>query len=170
MNVNKLPSCNQHILPDVLKPSLKVVFCGMAAGDKSAKRKAYYAGPGNKFWHVIHEVGLTSIKLEPPQFERVLRYGLGLTDLVKDQSGGDNTIRNDESYRDILHDKILKFKPRILCFNGKNSAKQFLARKVSYGFQMEKISETKLFVAPSTSGAANGFWNIDWWYKLADSV
>ena len=43
------------ILPDVLGPNLKVVFCGTAAGAVSAKRRAYYAGPGNKFWQTIHK-------------------------------------------------------------------------------------------------------------------
>lgn len=31
------------ILPDVLKPGLKVVFCGTAAGNRSATNGAYYA-------------------------------------------------------------------------------------------------------------------------------
>jgi len=38
------------VLPDVLTPGLQVVFCGTAAGTASAKRGAYYAGPGNQFW------------------------------------------------------------------------------------------------------------------------
>jgi G:T/U-mismatch repair DNA glycosylase len=38
------------ILPDVLQPDLKVVFCGTAAGTQSAQAGAYYAGRGNYFW------------------------------------------------------------------------------------------------------------------------
>jgi TDG/mug DNA glycosylase family protein len=38
------------VLPDVLKPGLKVVFCGTAVGNKSARASAYYAGRGNQFW------------------------------------------------------------------------------------------------------------------------
>ena len=45
-----------HTLPDILQPNLKVVFCGTAAGDASAKKRAYYAGPGNRFWKTLHEV------------------------------------------------------------------------------------------------------------------
>jgi len=52
------------ILPDVLKPGLKVVFCGTAAGNRSAKIKAYYAGRDNQFWAVLHRIGLT-----PRQFQ-----------------------------------------------------------------------------------------------------
>jgi len=38
------------ILPDLLASNLKIVFCGSAAGTKSAENKAYYAGPGNRFY------------------------------------------------------------------------------------------------------------------------
>jgi TDG/mug DNA glycosylase family protein len=37
-------------LPNVLGPGLDVVFCGTAAGDRSAAFGCYYAGPGNKFY------------------------------------------------------------------------------------------------------------------------
>ena len=38
------------VLPDVLMPGLRVVFCGYAPGTASAHAGAYYAGPGNRFW------------------------------------------------------------------------------------------------------------------------
>ena len=49
------------VLPDVLVPGLAVVFCGSAVGAASARRRAYYAGPGNAFWRTLSEVGLTPI-------------------------------------------------------------------------------------------------------------
>ena len=48
------------ILPDVLAPGLKVVFCGLTAGSAAAAAGAYYAGPGNWFWPLLFEVGLTT--------------------------------------------------------------------------------------------------------------
>ena len=48
-----------HVLPDVLAPDLRVVFVGTAAGARSAAVGHYYAGPGNRFWHTLHEIGLT---------------------------------------------------------------------------------------------------------------
>ena len=65
--------------------------------------------------------------------------------------------------------KMLEYKPGIVCFNGKNAAKAYLnQKKVSYGYQDQTIGESKIFVAPSTSGAANGFWNINKWKLLVD--
>jgi TDG/mug DNA glycosylase family protein len=46
-------------LPDILAPSLHVVICGTAVGERSAERRRYYAGPGNDFWRLLHLSGLT---------------------------------------------------------------------------------------------------------------
>ncbi len=51
--------------------------------------------------------------------------------------------------------------PKILCFNGKEAAKAFLGTdRVEFGELEKHIGETLLFVAPSTSGATNGHWDI----------
>ena len=70
-----------------------------------------------------------------------------------------------------LREKLLLFAPGVLAFNGKKAAQVFLdQRRVEYGLQAERIGTTRLFVAPSTSGAANRFWNVDFWNELAELV
>ena len=54
-----------HVLPDVLAPGLRIVFCGTAAGTVSARRGAYYAHPQNRFWPALHAVGLTPRLMRP---------------------------------------------------------------------------------------------------------
>ena len=66
------------VLPDVLQPGLKVVFCGTAVGNRSAAVGEYYAGRGNQFWRILHLTGLTPRLLEPREYMRLLEYGLGL--------------------------------------------------------------------------------------------
>ena len=57
-----------------------LVIYGTAAGERSAKFGAYYAGPGNKFWRVLYEVGLTPDRaLRPSEFRELLSYGIGLS-------------------------------------------------------------------------------------------
>jgi G:T/U-mismatch repair DNA glycosylase len=67
------------ILPDYLTPGLRVVFCGTAVSTASAARGHYYAGPGNEFWPLLHEAGLTPVLLTPDEDARVLEFALGLT-------------------------------------------------------------------------------------------
>ncbi len=156
------------VLPDVLKRDLVLVFCGTAAGERSATVGEYYAGRGNKFWKVLHTVGITDVQLLPSEYTKLLDCGVGLTDLVKDQSGMDKDVRFAGARYHQFADRIKKYNPSYLCFNGKRSAQEYLGRKVTYGPQQDKIGHTSLFVLPSTSGAAAGFWNEIYWREIAD--
>lgn len=80
------------ILPDVMRPALKVAFCDTAAGTRSAQAGAYYAGPGNSFWATLHQIGLTPRELRPSEYKELLSYGVGLNDICKESSGSDREV------------------------------------------------------------------------------
>lgn len=155
------------VLPDVLRPGLRVVFCGTAAGTASARARAYYAGPGNRFWPTLHEVGLTPIELAPAEFEQLPSHGIGLTDICKVRHGSDAEVGTVEFDVAGLEARISAAEPTNLAFNGKNAARGALERSVEYGAQAERIGGATLWVLPSTSGAARGFWQIEPWRELA---
>jgi len=122
------------ILREVLRPGLRLVFCGSAPGKRSAELSEYYAGPGNRFWQTLAEVGLTPQQLSPSDYETLLTVGIGLTDLIVHQSGNDDVITFDPAARERLTATIMKHQPYYLCFNGKRAAKEFLAaRSVAAG-------------------------------------
>lgn len=158
------------MLPDLLSNNLKLVICGTAAGNKSAFKQAYYAGPGNKFYSTLYKTGLTPELINSHEYPSLLNHNIGLTDLVKCKSGMDHTLTADHFDVSGFRQKMEKFKPMMICFNGKESARVFmglsLTSKVSYGLQKVTIGKTKLFVAPSTSGAANGSWDESYWFEL----
>ncbi|MBT5039186.1 MAG: mismatch-specific DNA-glycosylase [Rhodospirillaceae bacterium] len=159
------------VLADVLADGLGVVFCGSAAGTASAKAGAYYAGPGNRFWPMLYESGLTPRQLAPHEFQTVLQYGVGLTDLSKFQSGADSALDTGGDDTGALAAKITRVAPRALAFNGKRAAGVFLARKItSYGLQAEQVGSTAVFVLPSTSGAARRWWDATPWMYLAQYI
>src|SRR5882672_392005 len=159
------------MLDDLLAPRLKLVVCGSAAGDRSVQLGQYYAGPGNKFWSTIAAVGLTPRRLRPAEYQLLLTFGIGLTDLIKEQSGTDTGIDFSGAEPASLRDKLLDFRPGILCFNGKRAGQEFLARaSVAYGLQSERVGRTHLFIAPSTSGAASGSWDLSVWETLSNLV
>jgi TDG/mug DNA glycosylase family protein len=155
------------VLPDVLAANLKVVFCGTQAGAQSARVGAYYAGRGNRFYETLYRVGLTPRKLEPPEYRLLLTYGIGLTDIAKHTSGADKTLRSEHFDADGLRKKMVEYAPRVLAFNGKRAAQTFYATSVTYGLQHQSIGEIRVFVLPSTSGAARMFWDERYWRELA---
>ena len=85
----------EHVLPDLIEPGLKIVFCGTAAGNVSAARGAYYAHPQNRFWSALHAFGLTPRKLKPEEYPELPQWGLGLTDIAKHVSGLDRELPPD---------------------------------------------------------------------------
>ena len=157
-------------LPDLLTDDLDVVFCGTAAGDKSAELKAYYAGTGNQFYTILNSVGFTPIKLKPHQFPELLNYKIGLTDIAKFAQGVDAKLKSTDYDVKGFKEKIIKYQPKYLCFNGKEAAKEFYGLKktkyIYYGLQKDTIYNTKIFVAPSTSGSARAFWDENVWREL----
>ncbi len=167
-----------NVLPDVLKPNLKVVFCGMAAGNKSAQRKQYYAGTGNQFWSVLFRIGLTPYQLEPEEFKKVTEFGIGLTDLVKSQFGGNSQVYPLKKDALNLLSKMKKFSPIVLAFNGIETARTFFnfldqevkgkPKQINYGIQTARIGQTTIFVLPSTSPRAELYWDETFWKELAN--
>ncbi len=158
------------VLPDVLAPGLDVVFCGSAVGDASAEAGAYYAGPGNKFWPTLHEIGLTETELRPKDYPLVLTYGIGLTDMNKKESGSDSSLSRDADDATGLRGKIDEYRPAFLAFNGKRAAEAFFGAKVAYGRQPEPLGTTVVHVLPSTSGAARGSWDLRHWQAQMDDI
>ena len=163
----------KHILPERLKPGLRLVFCGTALGRVSALRHAYFAHPGNYFWRTLHAVGLTPRRFEPQEFPLLLPLGIGLTDLCKTHFGNDADL--PESAFDIaaLREKIAAAAPGMLAFTSKTAGGAFLGRrtgKIALGLQPERIGPTRIWVLPSPSGQARVYWDEAPWRELAQAV
>lgn len=161
---------NRFILPDVLAPGLRVVFCGTAPGTRSAREGAYYAHPGNHFWRTLFAVGLTPRLLAPAEFREALQFGIGLTDVAKHHFGSDAELPRAAFDAASLHRKLARFQPDIVAFTSKNAARAGLgigSRDLPYGPQDVRIAHSRVFVLTSPSGQARGFWDVGPWRGLA---
>ncbi len=159
------------MLPDVLTFDLDVIFCGTAKGEASARLGYYYAGPGNKFYGILHDAGFTPHKLRPDQCYQINQFKIGLTDLVHTESGNDSEISKEAYDVDGFLAKMKEYKPKLIAFNSKKGASFVLGFKgvtslVEYGLQERTIGQSKLFVLPSTSGSARKYWNEKYWFEL----
>jgi TDG/mug DNA glycosylase family protein len=168
MKRKSMPADSGHVLPDVLQPGLALVFCGTAAGKRSAAEGAYYAHPGNLFWRALHQAEITPRLLAPAEFLQLPNYGIGLTDLAKHHIGNDNQLPRDAFDAPALIAKIAHHAPRVLAFTSKNGARAALGHSVDYGLQAGKIGDTQIVVLPSPSGQARGHWTIAPWLALAE--
>ncbi len=161
-------------LPDVLAPSLAVVFCGTAAGTVSAACGLYYSGPGNRFWPTLREEALVPEDFSIEHYQSLPTYGIGLTDLIKNDSGMDQEIRRatpeDRNQIDAI---IANYHPKILAFTSQRAACEYLdTHNIELGSRPhDTFPEILIYVLPSPS-RANGHWakQHHHWSTLAQLV
>jgi double-stranded uracil-DNA glycosylase len=170
--MRELASLRGPVLPDLLGPGLRIVFCGTAAGTVSAARGAYYAHPQNRFWSALHAAGLTPRQLRPEEFGLLPQWGLGLTDIAKTVSGMDRELPPGALGREAcaqLKAKILAAEPELLAFTSLAAGRRYLGRAAGFGEQPERIGRTRLWLLPSPSPTAGWNWarHEHWWRTLA---
>lgn len=162
-----------YLVPDLLDPDLKLVFCGTAPSRASAAAKAYYAKPGNKFWSSLHRVGITPRRFSPSEYPALRELGIGLTDLCKVHAGTDAQLPEGAFDVGAFHGKLVKYRPKIVAFTSKNAAQNYFGHAVDYGWHKGKNVEepalTRFFVLPSPSGLATSYFKVEYWQELADS-
>ena len=168
-----LPATEDYLIPDLLAPGLKLVFCGTALGHESARQRAYYAHPQNKFWRTLHETGITPERIAPADYPRMLRYQIGLTDMNKTEHGMDHALDRAKADAEGLRAKLLHYAPQRLAFTSKNAASYFYGKptgKLQYGEQAEFFGPTQIWILPSPSPAAQTSWDILHWQALAECL
>ncbi len=163
------------MLKDVLTENLDVVFCGTAKGKASAKLGFYYAGPGNKFYGILHKAGFTSHKLLASECYDINQFGIGLTDLVHVECGNDNEISKENYQIENFILKMEKFAPKFIAFTSKTAASFALGFRgvtslIDYGLQKQRIGNSRVFVLTSTSGSARRFWDENYWFELRELI
>lgn len=146
------------ILPDYLRTGLNIVFCGTAAGIRSATRGHYYAGPGNEFWRYLHDAHITSVLMSPDDDHRICEFGCGLTDLAKEvAASSDSGLKPHYAVAEFVG-KIQAFRPQWVAFHGKEAARAVaehygIRGQVRLGAQAWCIDASRVFILPSASGA-----------------
>ena len=173
-------TAKSHVLPDLLAPDLKLVFIGTAASAASAKAGAYYAHPGNLFWPTLYKAGMTPRLFFSTEFAQLLDLGIGLTGIAKTATGSDAEIPDDAWDAAAVLEKITRYRPRYVGFTSKTAAASTLGlKKVDYGLlsqlalpeiSRQGLGDTRLFVLPSPSGRARGYWDETLWLALAQLV
>ena len=150
-------------LPDYLRANLDLVIVGINPGIKSAATGHHYAGPGNHFWPLLHEAGLVSEPLTYADDARVLEWNIGLTNMVDRASPSISDLSLDELRRGAkaLERKLLRCRPRVVCFNGKRIYEVFSGGPCAFGRQPDRIGDAIVYVMPSTSARTASYQRAD---------
>lgn len=154
-------------LPDVVRPGLEVIFCGINPGTRSGDLAQHFARPGNRFWNVLHGAGFTDRLLSPAQQWVLLDYGIGITNIVArtTTSAADLTREELMSGAAELDAKMAVLAPKWMAVLGVQAYRTAFGRpRAMIGRQPETVGdETGLWLLPNPSG-------LQARYQLADMI
>jgi TDG/mug DNA glycosylase family protein len=166
-----------HTLPDYLVPGLDIVFVGINPGAYSAQAGHYFATPQNRFWHALNRSGLvnTGRDLGPEDDNRMTKYGIGFTDVVKRPSNSASNLRAEDYRRwaPVLNRKLAECGPLIACFHGVTGYRNYLLHgegvkeAPQLGPQERTIGASRVYLVPNPS-PANAVFSLDTlvkWYR-----
>lgn len=108
-------------LADIIAPGLDVLFVGYNPNPLAVASRHYYARTANRFWEDLYEAGFVPRILRGPDEDvEILRYGLGLTDLIKRPTTNIDGLTAAEFRTGVsrLDGVLATFQPRFVCFNG----------------------------------------------------
>lgn len=146
------------MVPDVIAADLQVLFVGYNPGVASDKQTHHFAGPGNLFWALLVDSHLTPYRLTPDHDRDLLLFHLGITNLVDRMTPSSGDLPQDELKQGArtLRQKIQEFRPRVVCFLGKEIYRAYTGAKrsdpVPWGYITAQLSQgPQLFIAPNPS-------------------
>jgi TDG/mug DNA glycosylase family protein len=142
-------------LPDVIAPGLDVLFCGINPSLLSAERGHHFARPGNRFWPALHLAGLTPRRLTPDEDGELLRYGLGVTNVVARPTRTAAELTREELRAGAveLAALVARYRPGVLAVLGVTAWRQAFDRpRAVLGRQPEQVGGVPTWVAPNPSG------------------
>lgn len=135
------------MLTDLITQDLKVLFCGINPGLKSAFDGHHFSGRSNRFWKVLHLSGFTPKQIEPENDATLLDLKFGLTTAVSRATARADQLSKQEfsDSIEIFRNKIIEFKPEYIAFLGKAAYQAFSGKKqILWGLQTEDFCGAKV--------------------------
>ncbi|CAO3380151.1 mismatch-specific DNA-glycosylase [Azospirillum argentinense] len=145
-------------IPDIIAPGLDALFVGFNPGTRSGRLGHNYAGPGNQFWKLLAEAGLTPRLLRPEEDRLLPEFGLGSTNLVARATPGAADLSRAELRGGVprLRALVAEFRPRVIAYTGKGVYLAAADRaRAEWGVQPDRLFDGPVdVVLPSPSGLA----------------
>jgi TDG/mug DNA glycosylase family protein len=144
------------VASDLLKPDLRLLFCGYNPSLVSGRTGYHYAHPSNRFWRVLFAASITDRLYRPEEDALLLDLGIGFTNLCSRPTRRTDELTREEirAGAEELRAKLEHFKPRAVAYTGIGVYKWFRATsEASWGVQKNSaVPEVVDVVVPSPSG------------------
>lgn len=150
------------MVPDLVRPGLAVLLCGINPSLWSGAVGLHFATPGNRLWPALHAAGWTGRQLQPHETGEVLAAGLGITNLVMRATARADELTDDELRTGLprLEAVAAAHAPRYVAFLGLTSYRVATGeRRAAVGPQDRTIGPSRVWLLPNPSGL-NASWQL----------
>jgi TDG/mug DNA glycosylase family protein len=150
-----LAAARDLIVPDLIAPDLRVLFCGINPGLYTAAIGHHFGRPGNRFWPALHGAGFTPRQFAPWEERALLPLGIGITNMVERTTATAAELAPEEYVAGArrLRDLVDTYHPTVVAFLGIGAYRAAFTRpKATLGLQADRLGSSALWVLPSPSG------------------
>ncbi len=158
----ELRSAYGRTVPDLVRPGLPVLLCGINPSLWSGAVGLHFANPSNRLWPTLHAAGWTDRRLQPWETGAVLEAGLGITNLVRRATARADELDDDEVCAGLgtvvaLAEQVA---PRWVAFLGMTTYRTATGeRRAQVGPQDRNLGPARVWLLPNPSGL-NASWQL----------
>jgi len=142
-------------VPDLIAPSLRVLFVGINPGLYTAAVQHHFGRPGNRFWKLLALAGFTEGQLSPFSERRLLDRGIGVTNLVARATATAAEVTADELRAGgrVLVGKVAEHRPAWVAVLGMTAYRTaFAVPRAGIGEQPDRLGGSPVWLLPNPSG------------------
>lgn len=157
----ELDSYRGKTLPDLLGPSVRLLFVGINPGLRTVAVQAHFGGGSNRFYPALFRAGITdhqisaSNGLSTDDQGQLLDRGIGITNLFSGASAraDELTVPELRSGAKALETRVAALKPTVVAMLGVTAYRTAFERPAArVGLQPETLGGSSLWVVPNPSG------------------
>ncbi|HJR26852.1 MAG TPA: uracil-DNA glycosylase family protein, partial [Acidimicrobiales bacterium] len=139
-------------LPDLVRPGLRLLVCGLNPSLHAADAGVGYVTPGNRFWPAALAAGLVSRDRDP--WHALHQHGVGMTDLVKRATPRAADLTRAEFTEGVARvERLCRWlEPGAVAIVGLAGWRAAVDRSARPGPQERTLGGRPVYVLPSTSG------------------
>jgi TDG/mug DNA glycosylase family protein len=144
-----------QVLPDLVGPDLRVLFCGINPGTLSGELGLHFARRGNRFWKLLGASGFTDGVLAPEQQNVLPELGIGITNIVSRVTAAASELTTAELREGALQleVRVEQLRPHCVAVLGLQAYRTAFRRpKAAIGPQSETLGGALLWLLPNPSG------------------
>ncbi len=159
---DELQAAYGRLVPDLVRPGLAALLCGINPSLWSGAVGLHFATPGNRLWPTLHASGWTPRRLRPDETGALLDAGCGVTNLVARATARADELDETELRAGLSRVEALaqEHAPRYVAFLGLTAYRTATGeRRAAVGPQDRRLGPARVWLLPNPSGL-NASWQL----------